>query len=157
MWHFGKGQALHLGRPSIFITSPLVIWKLASPIFVSLLSLAAPPILFLILFLLSLLFSPYSPFFLSFPVMSHVLCRGEEALLLTWKKIIIAGTRKQDFTHKHTETHAYTDKASGVLRGSGDRMSTPAVRIVVTERRANTNVINTSALTPGTLCVSVFV
>lgn len=36
-------------------------------------------------------------------------------------------------------------------------MSTPAVRIAVTERRANTNVINTSALTPGTLCVSVCV
>lgn len=29
-------------------------------------------------------------------------------------------------------------------------MSTPAVRMAVTERRANTNAINTSALTPGT-------
>lgn len=42
MWHFGKGQALRLGRPSIFITSPLVIWNLASPIFVSPASLAVP-------------------------------------------------------------------------------------------------------------------
>lgn len=35
MWHFRKGQPLRLGCPSIFITSPLVIWKLAAPIFVS--------------------------------------------------------------------------------------------------------------------------
>lgn len=43
-----------------------------------------------------------------------------------------------------------------MLWGSGDCMSTPAVRIALTERRANTNVINTSALTLGTLCVSDF-
>lgn len=47
--------------------------------------------------------------------------------------------------------------ASGVLWGSGGCMSTPAVRIEVTERRANTNVINTSPLTSGTLCASDYV
>lgn len=36
-------------------------------------------------------------------------------------------------------------------------MSTPAVRIAVTQKRANTNVINTSALTPGSFCVSDYV
>lgn len=58
-------------------------------------------------------------------------------------------------TRFHTQiknnTHPCTSKASGVRWGSGGCMSTPAVRIAVTERRANTNVINTSALTPGTL------
>ena len=36
-------------------------------------------------------------------------------------------------------------------------MSAPAVRTVVTEREANTNVMNASALVPGKSCVSVFV
>lgn len=79
MWHFGKGQALRLGCPSIFITSPLVIWKLASPIFVSPLSLAAPAILSYIVILL--LFSVYFFFHLSplifcssFPPACHVFC-----------------------------------------------------------------------------------
>lgn len=90
--------------------------------------------------------------------MSRVLLRGGEAFFFVNKeKIITVGNRKQDFTHKCRSTHTHMHKASGVLRGSGDRMSTPAVGIVVTERRANTNVINTSALTPGTLCVSVCV
>lgn len=62
-----------------------------------------------------------------------------------------------DTGRKRRKKHTLMHKASGVLRGSGDCMSTPAVRIAVTERRANTNVINMSALTPGTLRVSVFV
>ena len=80
--------------------------------------------------------------------------------LLTRRKLSLWGIgNKISHTNAGTHTHAHTHmhKASGVLRGSGDRMSTPAVGIAVTERRANTNVINTSALTPGTLCVSVCV
>lgn len=83
----------------------------------------------------------------------HVLLRGLQALL-KHSEYYHCGEEKKIFV---IFTEAHTHKASGVPRGSRDRMSTPAVRTVVTGRGANTNVINTSALTPGTLCVSVFV
>ncbi len=163
MWHFGKGQALRLGRPSIFITSPLVIWKLASPIFVSPLSLPAPAILshplILPLFSFSFFFTSSSLFVLLFFSVMSCLVYSEKtggAFSVNMEKIITVGIRKQDFTHTYTHIRTHAQGLRGAA-GSGDRMSTPAVRIVVTERRANTNVINTSALTPGTLCASVCV
>lgn len=143
MWHFGKGQALRLGCPSIFITSPLVIWKLASPIFVSPLSPALPLILTHILILL--VFPSLFIFLvvaLFSPVMSyHILQFLKESFFLLTQEIITVGNML---------------RSPGGAAGSGDCVSAPAVRIVVTERRANTNVINTSALTPGTPCLFVF-
>lgn len=62
-------------------------------------------------------------------------------------KIITVGNKKQDVPHAQ---HKCT-----IACGWGGRMSTPAVRIVVTGRRANTNVINTSALTFGTSNVTI--
>lgn len=80
-------------------------------------------------------------------------CFVEKSFFVNTEKIIAVGNRKKRFlalVQKHTLTQ-------GLGGAAGDRMSTPAVRIVVTLRRSNTNVINTSALTPGTLCVSVCV
>lgn len=131
MWHFGKGQALRLGRPSIFITSPLVIWKLASPIFVSPLSLAAPAILshilILLLFSLSFFFTnpslppPHIFFLWLFSLSCHVsLRRGEAFFLLTQTKLSLLGIgNKISHTHtqKNTCTHAQGLRGAAGVRG----------------------------------------
>lgn len=153
MWHFGKGQAPHLGRPSIFITSPLVIWKLASPIFVSPSLLSRPASSQRPLFRSYLL-----PFILFSPLIRVALL----SFCSSWFNNATPFRLTCHFREKKIRFHTQTQKENTCLRPRGccgglrDCMSTPAVRIVVTERRANTNVINTSALTPGTLCVSEF-
>lgn len=146
MWHFGKGQAPHLGRPSIFITSQLVIRKLASPIFVSrrlpLPFASSPPFI---------LFSP--PVRVALLSFSTSWFNNATPFRLT---CLFRGKENKD---SHADAKRKTHEARGLrvlVRGPGERMSTPAVRIAATERRANTNVINTSALTAGTLCVSEF-
>lgn len=162
MWHFGKGQAFRLGCPSIFITSPLVIWKLASPIFVShVAGRSSSPRCVLISSFFSHSSLSSHTFLLSFSQWCHLFPRAliNTAfffLLLTRWKLSLWGIRNPIFQAHNTNAQ----KPGGcvcVWGGGGSRgcMSTPAVRIVVTGRRANTNVINTSALTPGTSNVTI--
>lgn len=154
MWHFRKGQPLRLGCPSIFITSPRVIWKLAAPIFVPLLCFTShfglPPI------------PPHVHLYFYFaprPVSCHIFFffvpgGGISILLaLTGKKLSLLGIREANIRF-NTHPKGLGDPAGGP-KGS---MSTPAVWTALTERRANTNVINTSALAAGMRgCVCVCV
>lgn len=118
------------------------------------LSLVALPPRLLLQTLVLLMSLPLFYFVLSFVLLFyHSVAPG----FITWRLfcwVVILGKRKQHFAQRQRKTH--TLEASGMLWGSGDCMSTPAVRIAVAERRANTNVINTSAFAWGTLCVSEF-
>lgn len=159
MWHFGKGQALRLGCPSIFITSPLVIWKLASPIFVShVAGRSSSPRCVLISSFFSHSSLSSHTFLLSFSQWCHLFPR---ALINTafffffvnTVEIITVGNKKHGFPGaQQKRTKARRGWGVGASRGlhvntscedRGDR------------ERANTNVINTSALTPGTSNVTI--
>lgn len=115
MWHFGKGQALRLCCPSIFITSPLVIWKLASPIFVSPMSPAVPVSLAHVLISsFSLRLGPLCSRIsvAVVPVMPPLASRFVKCsfFLLTRRKLALYGIRNPIF-HTH---HANVQKPGGV-------------------------------------------
>lgn len=114
MWHFGKGQPLRLGCPSIFITSPLVIWKLASPIFVSRVAgrSSSPRCVLISSFFSRSSLSSHTFLLSFFPVVSPLPSRFDKHsfsflfFFVNTVEIITVGNKKHDFPgaqHKRTK------------------------------------------------------
>lgn len=124
MWHFGKGQALRLGCPSIFITSPLVIWKLASPIFVSHVAgrSCSPPCVLIPSFFSHSSLSSHT-FLSSFSQWCHLFPRlliNTAFVFVNTVEIITVGDKEHDFLgaqHKRTKARRVGGGGGGGVQG----------------------------------------